>query len=130
MEALFRWAYSQDGVVTSRIRITALEQAMKKDGKKTGFWQAEYRELAFFHGEEQLKDFTVTDVKGAPGVEKLFDEQDIVPYRPSVLNNTYFDEVYFPRTALEQLKNWPVIYENTHPRLARTSWKSASPSWA
>jgi len=119
MEALFRWAYSQEGVVTNRLRITTAEQAPKSDGKKTGFWQAEYRELAFFHGREQLSGFTVTDVKGAPGVEKLFDEQDIVPYRPNVLHNTYFDEVYFPRTALEQLKNWPVIYENTHPPLGK-----------
>lgn len=119
MSALFRWSFSQEGVVTSRLRITANEQEPAKDAKSSGFWQAEYRELAFFHGKEKLAGFTVTDIKGAAGVEKLFDEQDIVPYRPSVLNNTYFDEVYFPRTALEQLKNWPVIYENTHPPLGK-----------
>jgi len=119
MEALFRWSYSQEGVVTTKLRITAQAQLPKKDGSTPDYWQAEYRELAFFHGKEQLGGFTVTDVKAAPGVEKLFDEQDIVPYRPSVLHNTYFDEVYFPRTALEQLKNWPVIYENTHPPLGK-----------
>ena len=119
MEALFRWSFSQEGVVTTKLRITAQSQLPKKDGTKPDYWQAEYRELAFFHGKEQLDGFTVTDVQAAPGVEKLFDEQDIVPYRPSVLHNTYFDEVYFPRTALEQLKNWPVIYENTHPPLGK-----------
>lgn len=119
MGALFRWCFSLDAVITTRLRVTTEEQGQKKDGSNSGFWQAEYRELAFFHGKERLSGFTVTDVKGAAGVGKLFDEQDIVPYRPSVLNDTYFDEVYFPRTALEQLKNWPVIYENTHPPLGK-----------
>ncbi len=119
MEALFRWSYSEQGVVTNRLRITAKEQQPKKDGKITGYWQAEYRELAFYHGKEQLSGFQITELNGAAGVENLFDEQDIVPYRPSILHSTYFDEVYFPRTALEQLKNWPVIYENTHPPLGK-----------
>jgi dolichyl-phosphate-mannose-protein mannosyltransferase len=119
MGALFRWFFSQEAVVTSRLRITAQEQGQKADGGNSGFWQAEYREMGFFHGKEKISGFVITDVTGAAGVENLFDEQDLVPYRPNVLNSTYFDEVYFPRTALEQLKNWSIIYENTHPPLGK-----------
>lgn len=46
--------------------------------------------------------------------EMLFDEQDLVPEYRTYMNGTYFDEVYFPRTAYEQLKGWSV-YEITHP---------------
>lgn len=119
MEALFRWHHSTDTVTTDKLRITTQAQLPKKDGKSSGYWQAEYRELAFFNGTEQITDFTVTDETGAAGVEALFDEQALVPYRPNVLHSTYFDEVYFPRTALEQLLNWPVVYENTHPPLGK-----------
>ena len=119
MEALFRWHNSVDSVTTQKLRITTQNQLPKKDGTKPNFWQAEYRELAFFEGRERITGFSVTEVKGAAGVEALFDEQELVPYRPNVLHSTYFDEVYFPRTALEQLLNWPVIYENTHPPLGK-----------
>ena len=119
MEALFRWHNSVESVTTPKLRVTTQAQLPKKDGSKPNYWQAEYREMAFFEGTERITGFTVTEVKGATGVEALFDEQDLVPYRPNVLHSTYFDEVYFPRTALEQLLNWPVIYENTHPPLGK-----------
>lgn len=119
MNALFRWHFSQEVVETNKLRVTAEEQPEKADGTSSGFWQAEYRELAFFHGEALLGDFTLTEVNAATPVETLFDEQDIIPFRPNVLHGTYFDEIYFPRTALEQLLNWPVIYENTHPPMGK-----------
>jgi hypothetical protein len=119
MEALFRWHNSTDTVTTDRLRITTQAQLPKKDGTAPNYWQAEYRELAFFSGKERITGFTVSEVPGAPGISALFDEQELVPYRPNVLHSTYFDEVYFPRTALEQLLDWPVIYENTHPPLGK-----------
>ena len=48
----------------------------------------------------------------------LLDEQNTVPQKMSHMNSTYFDEVYFPRTAYEQLHNMP-IYEYTHPPLGK-----------
>ncbi len=79
-------------------------------------------ELGFFtkndDGNYELIPFTIKDVSytkdsvGTP--EMLFDEQDLVPDYKSYKNSTYFDEVYFPRTAYEQLNGWP-IYETTHP---------------
>lgn len=48
----------------------------------------------------------------------LLDEQELVPEISTYMNSTYFDEVYFPRTAYEQLNNLP-IYEYTHPPLGK-----------
>lgn len=48
----------------------------------------------------------------------LVDEQDTIPNEMNYTNSTYFDEVYFPRTAYEQLNNLP-IYEYTHPPLGK-----------
>lgn len=48
----------------------------------------------------------------------LIDEQDTVPEVISYLNSTYFDEIYFARTAYEHLHDLPV-YENTHPPLGK-----------
>ncbi len=119
MNALFRWHGSLQTVTTDKLRITARAQAPRSDGSDPGYWKAEYRELSFFSGTEQLDNFIITDLEAADGTERLFDEQALVPFRPSVLHSTYFDEVYFPRTALEQLLDWPVIYENTHPPLGK-----------
>lgn len=54
----------------------------------------------------------------ASGCEMLFDEQDIIPESYSYKNGTYFDEIYFPRTAMEMIEGiWP--YEITHPPLGK-----------
>lgn len=54
----------------------------------------------------------------AEGCDMLFDEQDTVPAAYSFKNGTYFDEIYFPRTALEHIQErWP--YEITHPPLGK-----------
>ncbi|MCD8087372.1 MAG: glycosyltransferase family 39 protein [Oscillospiraceae bacterium] len=54
----------------------------------------------------------------ASGCEMLFDEQDTIPDSYSYKNGTYFDEIYFPRTALEMIEGiWP--YEITHPPLGK-----------
>ena len=55
----------------------------------------------------------------ASGCENLVDEQDLVPDRLGYKNGTYFDEIYFPRTAYEMIRNlWP--YEITHPPLGKS----------
>lgn len=49
---------------------------------------------------------------------ELFDEQHLVPDKPTYMNGTYFDEIYYARTAYEFLnKIWP--YEQTHPPLGK-----------
>lgn len=48
----------------------------------------------------------------------VLDEQDTVPEEISYLNSTYFDEIYFARTAYEHLHNLPA-YEWVHPPLGK-----------
>lgn len=49
---------------------------------------------------------------------ELFDEQELVPERPSYLNGTYFDEIYHARTAYEYVIG-ETIYETSHPPLGK-----------
>ncbi len=78
--------------------------------------------------EQYLGEVVLYGADGAPidpaemtiadGCEMLFDEQDTVPAEYSFKNGTYFDEIYFPRTALEHIQErWP--YEITHPPLGK-----------
>lgn len=70
---------------------------------------------------------SMTPVKGARiigsgidtgNAESLFDEQDKVAYHPTYMNSTYFDEIYYPRTAYEYLHRIEP-FENTHPPLGK-----------
>ncbi|MCQ2406434.1 MAG: phospholipid carrier-dependent glycosyltransferase [Oscillospiraceae bacterium] len=49
----------------------------------------------------------------------LFDEQELVPPSSTFMNSSYFDEVYFPRTAYEFITH-SSVYETTHPPLGKT----------
>jgi len=52
------------------------------------------------------------------GVAPLFDEQELVPEKPTYLNGAYFDEIYHARTAYEHVQNvYP--YEVSHPPLGK-----------
>ena len=58
------------------------------------------------------------EITAAPGCEMLLDEQNVIPDAYSYKNGTYFDEIYFARTALEHIQErWP--YEITHPPLGK-----------
>lgn len=48
----------------------------------------------------------------------LFDEQDMVEPYSSYRSSTYFDEIYFPRTAYESINGYD-IYEVTHPPMGK-----------
>ena len=52
------------------------------------------------------------------GGSALFDEQSIVPEHSTYMDSAYFDEIYHPRTAYENLRNiYP--YEVSHPPLGK-----------
>ncbi|MEG0803608.1 MAG: phospholipid carrier-dependent glycosyltransferase, partial [Pygmaiobacter sp.] len=71
-------------------------------------------ELAFKDKEGRL----CTPVPLGGDAAALFDEQMLVPERPSQMNGMYFDEIYHGRTAFEMLHGLPV-YETTHPPLGK-----------
>ena len=120
MSSVFKWHYTTNKITTDKLRITTQYLRTDNEDDKNEFYKAEYREMGFFNGETQITSFKIENQATTLGVEKLFDEQVIVPKRPTVLNGTYFDEIYFPRTALEQLEQRDILYENTHPPLGKT----------
>lgn len=86
-------------------------------------------EMGFFkkaaNGEYEKVDVTIVDqgydkdLNPDKNPNKLFDEQDDVQMYRTFQNGTYFDEIYFPRTAYEHI-NGLSIYEWTHPPLGKT----------
>lgn len=71
-------------------------------------------EIAIFDDENnQLKLEALSD-----NAKLLIDEQNTLPDTVSYLNSTYFDEIYFARTAYEHIHNLPV-YEWTHPPMGK-----------
>lgn len=52
------------------------------------------------------------------GLSKLVDEQSLVQVPPTYMSQTYFDEVYFARSATNYLNN-QVPHERTHPPLGK-----------
>jgi hypothetical protein len=119
MKSIYKWHYTTDKVTTDKLRITDTYLRTDKEEDKNEFYKAEYKEIGFFSGENRITDFKIDNQARNPGVEKMFDEQKLVPERPNMLNSTYFDEIYFPRTALEQIEKRDVLYENTHPPLGK-----------
>jgi dolichyl-phosphate-mannose--protein O-mannosyl transferase len=55
---------------------------------------------------------------GNPNLHNLIDEQNLVQYPSDYMQNTYFDEIYFVRTA-EQYLHSQFPYEWTHPPLGK-----------
>ena len=48
----------------------------------------------------------------------LFDENELLPETFDYMSGTYFDEIYYTRTAYEMIHGLPT-YENTHPPLGK-----------
>lgn len=69
-------------------------------------------------GEIALYDSNNKLVKYKTNIKEINDEEKIIPKEISYMNTTYFDEVYFARTAYEYVYNLK-IYEWTHPPLGK-----------
>lgn len=74
-------------------------------------------EIAFFNNSKEMikiKKITINNKK----VTSLTDEKETIPEQISYLNSSYFDEIYFARTAYEYA-NGLRAYEWTHPPLGK-----------
>ena len=69
-------------------------------------------------GEVALFDMAGNRVEVPGSVSPLFDEQDVVPDRPTYYDEAYFDEIYHPRTAWEHIRGIEP-YEISHPPLGK-----------
>lgn len=74
-------------------------------------------EIALYdNAKEKIKIKSITHENKK--INNLTDEQDTIPNKVSYMNSSYFDEVYFARTAYEYKENIPT-YEWTHPPLGK-----------
>jgi dolichyl-phosphate-mannose-protein mannosyltransferase len=80
----------------------------------------ELAEVAVLNPNNQL--IPVVAVTGEnysdPNLSRLIDEQNLVQLPPTYIGETYFDEIYFVKSA-EQYLNLQVPYEWTHPPLGK-----------
>ena len=103
---LFKWRYAvinNDNPDVKFIRITSSRAPI------------ELGELALYGSDGALIPQSRI---ASPDAPNLFDEQELVPERPTYMNGMYFDEIYHGRTALEHLRSI-TPYEITHPPLGK-----------
>lgn len=114
--SFFAWQRSDTSFTTKRVKITSVLRGLAVN------------ELGFFtkkdNGEYERLNVTVVETKYNSELNEennpaaLFDEQDTVEPYSSYMSSTYFDEIYFPRTAYEHIHGYPV-YEITHPPMGK-----------
>lgn len=111
----FEWSFDVNPFTAKKVKITATSAGLALN------------EVAFFshdaNGEYERVPVKVVDQQGISQTNNgepafLFDEQDAAPSVRSYMNGTYFDEIYFPRTAYENIHGLSV-YETTHPPLGK-----------
>lgn len=116
----FSWKVSTKEFKTSKIKIIANkpgaainEFAVFEKGSNKPF------KIKSITPVDQVVKSTVKSPDGKPyKLSNLFDEQDIVDFYTLSSTNTYFDEVFYPRTALDFIyKVHP--FERTHPPLGK-----------
>lgn len=116
--SVFKWLHEDTDIVTNTVMLTS-DTYYNKENNVSGI-KGEFLEVAFFteNGDiVPIKQIETYNEQSEPMLS-LFDEQDLAVYQPSFMNSTYFDEVYFPRTAYEYIVGGN-IYENTHPPLGK-----------
>lgn len=78
--------------------------------------KASIGEIGIYSSNKLIKNTYITN--GSKMIKEINDEQNLIPIKKSYMNSTYFDEVYFARTAYEYVYNLE-IYEWTHPPLGK-----------
>lgn len=116
---MFKWKQANASVLTSSLRF--ISKNYTNEDKSISGTKGELLEIAIYEqGNEQpipiINHKIITE--SANGSVNLFDEQEFAVYKSTFMNTTYFDEVYFPRTAYEYI-NGLLPYENTHPPLGK-----------
>ena len=110
-----------DFYIWKYINISAKTSQLKFIADSTGGF---LNELGVFESQSQIpvSGIKIIDKNVDPGdigsVDNLFDEQNMIEYRPTFMTGTYFDEIYHVRTAYEHMHRLEP-YENTHPPLGK-----------
>src|SRR3990170_3199864 len=119
------WSYQQYLNITYPFSYYSWSESAMNSGTqyvRFSFEQAsvEVAEIAVLSQDNQRIAITAVTGEGAsdPSLSNLIDEQTLVQLPPTYMQETYFDEIYFVRTAEQYLK-LQTPYEWTHPPLGK-----------
>jgi len=112
--------WSEDYYKWDPITVDKTTQYLKVDVGPSGPFETLIAEIAVINQNNQQATIqSITNVgTGNPGLHNLIDEQNLVQYPSDYTQNTYFDEIYFVRTAQQYLR-LQSPYEWTHPPLGK-----------
>lgn len=114
--AFFEWHIEDISFVTRRVRVTVQVRGMGLN--EMAFWEKEV-DGTYTQIPVTVVNTVYENADNAHTPDKLFDEQELAQVYRTFENGTYFDEIYFPRTAYEHIHGLS-IYEVTHPPLGKT----------
>jgi dolichyl-phosphate-mannose--protein O-mannosyl transferase len=112
--------FSEDYYKWTEIPVNLNTQYLKIDVGPTGGWETEIAQLAVINQNGKQVDIqSITNLgTGNTNLNNLINEQNLVQYPEDYTQNTYFDEIYFVRTAQQYLHS-QLPYEWTHPPLGK-----------
>jgi len=112
--------FSEDYYKWHEISVDQTTQYLELSFGPAGSYNTIIAEIAVI--DQNGKQVTIQSINdlgsGNPDLHNLVDEQNLVQYPSTYLENTYFDEIYFVRTAEQYLHN-QLPYEWTHPPLGK-----------
>ncbi len=122
----YKWHYADVDVTAKQFRVLAISDGLILDeiGFLTKDTESGYNDYMLIPVTLDSVEPCETQIEHDLAVSTLeeygkwFDEQDTIVDTPSFMNSTYFDEIYFPRTAYEHI-NGLEVYEITHPPLGK-----------
>jgi dolichyl-phosphate-mannose-protein mannosyltransferase len=113
-------SFSEDYYKWHEGGIQQTTQYLKFNFTQAGNYNTILAEIAVIdQDDQQVQIQSINNIAGNnQNLHNLIDEQDLVQYPSDYMSNTYFDEIYFVRTA-EQYLHLQVPYEWTHPPLGK-----------
>jgi len=101
----------------SKLDISSNTQYVRFDFQQASIEVAEMAVLSQDNQRIAINAVT-SETASDPNLSKLVDEQGLVQCPPTYMSETYFDEIYFVRTA-EQYLHLQIPFEWTHPPLGK-----------
>lgn len=118
--------FSEDYYKWHEVSLGQTTQYLEINSSQAGGYNTLIAEIAVIgQDNQQVAIQSVNDLgSGNPNLHYLVDEQSTVQFPSDYMQNTYFDEIYFVRTA-EQYLHSQLPYEWTHPPLGKLIQASA-----
>ena len=112
--------YSEDYYKWHEVNVGQTTQYLEFNFSQAGGYNTIIAEIAVIdQNNHQVTIQSINDLgSGNLNLPNLIDEQNMVQYPSDYMQNTYFDEIYFVRTA-EQYLHSQLPYEWTHPPLGK-----------